>query len=114
MHSPPPNPYPQSHYEEDEFSLAFAGIESHYFHHGGWLDTYGAGQLLEHASKLENIPCVIVQGRFDMVCPATSAIDLAARMPHAKLVIVHDAGHSATEPGIISALLDATDALKNV
>jgi len=95
-----------AHYGEDDFSLAFARIESHYFHHGGWL---AKDQLLEGVDKIRHIPATIVQGRYDIVCPATTAFELAARWPQAHFVIVPDAGHSATEPGTTAALLDATD-----
>ncbi|MBL8086018.1 MAG: alpha/beta hydrolase, partial [Candidatus Obscuribacter sp.] len=58
---------------------------------------------------LRNIPCTIVQGRYDMVCPATSAFELAQAWPEAEFVLVSDAGHSMSEPGIKKALLDACD-----
>jgi proline iminopeptidase len=92
----------------DEFSLAFARIEAHYFKHDAWL-TQGRG-LLENIHRIRHIPGVIVQGRYDVVCPAKSAWDLHAAWPESKLVIVPDAGHSASEPGIIHELVRATDA----
>lgn len=95
-----------AHYGEDDFSLAFARIESHYFHHGGW---FTPDQLLDGVDKIRHIPATIVQGRYDIVCPATTAFALAARWPEAAFVVVPDAGHSATEPGTTAALLDATD-----
>ena len=95
---------------EDRFALAFARIECHYFVHKGFLrsDT----QLLEDAVVLRNanIPGVIVQGRYDVVCPMDSAWRLHRAWPEAQLVVVPDAGHSANEPGITRALVDATDA----
>jgi proline iminopeptidase len=91
---------------KDAFAEAFARIECHYFVNGGFLRE---GQLLEEVGKIRHIPGVIVQGRYDVVCPATSAWDLHRAWPEADLVIVPDAGHSAREPGIAAALRHATD-----
>jgi proline iminopeptidase len=71
-------------------------------------------QLLDDASKIAHLPGVIVQGRYDVVCPAASAWALSKRWPKAKLVIVKDAGHSMKEPGIRSELVQATDDLANL
>lgn len=89
------------------YADAFARIECHYFVHGAFLrsDT----QLLDDVDRIAHLPCVIVQGRYDVVCPATSAWDLHKRWPGSRLIIVPDAGHAAKEPGIATALLDATD-----
>jgi proline iminopeptidase len=92
----------------EDFADAFARIECHYFVHGGFLRT--DAQLLEDVPKIAHLPGVIVQGRYDVVCPATSAWELHKRWPKSKLVIVGDAGHSMKEPGITSALVEATDA----
>ena len=93
----------------DEFALAFARIESHYFVNDGWL-TNGR-ELLAPANieKIRKIPGVIVQGRYDVVCPAKSAWDLHTMWPEADLRIVPDAGHAASEPGIVHELISATD-----
>jgi proline iminopeptidase len=91
----------------DDFSLAFARIEAHYFKHDAWL-TGGRG-LLENIARIRHIPGVIVQGRYDVVCPAKSAWDLHAAWPESRLILVPDAGHSASEPGIIDELVQATD-----
>jgi proline iminopeptidase len=91
----------------DEFSLAFARIEAHYFVNGGFLKS--EQQLLEDVGKIRHLPCVIVQGRYDVVCPVQSAWELAKAYPEAELKIVPDAGHSAFEPGIVHELLTATD-----
>lgn len=93
-------------YSGDKFSLAFARIECHFFKNKLFLEE---AQLLKNAHKIENIPGVIVQGRYDMVCPTTSAWDLHKAWPTAKLEIIPDAGHSISEPGIIEALVKATD-----
>ena len=91
----------------DEFALQFARIECHYFVHGGFFEC--DDQLLRDAHKLKNIPAVIVQGRYDVVCPARSAWDLHRTWPEADLRIVADAGHSAFEPGNTHELIEATD-----
>jgi proline iminopeptidase len=91
----------------DEFSLAFARIEAHYFVNNGFLRS--EQQLLEDVSKIRHVPCVIVQGRYDVVCPVQSAWELSKAYPEAELRIVPDAGHSAFEPGIVHELISATD-----
>ena len=90
-----------------EFAAAFARIECHYFINGGFLDR--PNQLLEDVHKIRHIPAVIVQGRFDVVCPARSAWDLKKAWPEADLRMVPDAGHSAFEPGTARELVKATD-----
>jgi len=92
---------------EAEFAAAFARIECHYFVNGGFLER--PNQLLEDVHKIRHIPAVIVQGRFDVVCPARSAWDLHNAWPEADLRIVPDAGHSAFETGIARELVMATD-----
>ena len=89
------------------FADAFARIECHYFTNKGFFDR--DDQLLHNVKKIQHIPAVIVQGRYDVVCPARSAWDLHRAWPEAKLIMVHDAGHSMTEPGIRSALIEETD-----
>jgi len=91
----------------DEFALAFARIECHYFVNRGFFQR--DGQLLHDAHKLKNIPALIVQGRYDVVCPMRSAWDLHRAWPEADLRIVPDAGHSALEAGITHELIAATD-----
>ncbi len=95
----------------DEFALAFAGIENHYFVNRGFFEH--DDQLLRDAHRLRDIPGVIVQGRYDVVCPLRSAWDLHRAWPQAKLEIVPDAGHSAFEPGITDALVRATDGFRH-
>ena len=92
---------------EDEFALAFARIECHYFVHGGFFEH--DDQLLRNVERIRHIPAVIVQGRYDVVCPMRSAWDLHRAWPEADLRVVQDAGHSAFEPGNISELVQATD-----
>lgn len=89
------------------FAEAFARIECHYFVNRGFMRN--DSQLLDDAHKIKHIPTVIVQGRYDVVCPMTSAWDLHRALPEAQFVLVSDAGHSAHEPGITAALIAATD-----
>ena len=89
------------------FADAFARIETHYFVNRGFMKP--DDRLLRNVGKIRKIPGVIVQGRYDMVCPIRSAWDLHRAWPEAKLVIVPNAGHSMTEPGIRSALMEETD-----
>ncbi len=96
------------HYAEDDFALAFARIEAHYFVNGAWFET--DDQLLRDVHKIRHIPCVIVQGRYDVVCPLRSAWELKQAWPEAQLHIIADAGHSALESGIADQLIAATDA----
>ncbi len=88
------------------FDLAFASIENHYFTHHGFLDD---GQLLRDAHRIAHVPGVIVQGRYDVVCPMRSAWDLHRAWPSADLHIVDDAGHASFEVGIKHHLIEATD-----
>ena len=89
------------------FADAFARIEAHYFVNRGFIKA--DDQLLRDVRKIRRIPGVIVQGRYDVVCPIRSAWDLHRAWPEAKLVIVPNAGHSMTEPGIRSALIEETE-----
>lgn len=91
---------------EDEWASAFARIECHFFNNRGFFAS--DAWLLENAHKLKNIPTVIVQGKYDLVCPMISAYDLSKVMPHAKLIVTL-AGHSAWEDLNTSALVEACD-----
>ncbi len=95
------------HSAEDAFSLAFARIECHYFVNQGFFEQ--PDQLITRAARLKQIPAVIIQGRYDVVCPAETAWELHRAWPEAALHIVPDAGHSAFEPGITDRLIRATD-----
>ena len=92
---------------EDVFAEAFARIECHYFVNHGWLD--GDKALLKNIDKIRHIPCVIVQGRYDVVCPMESAWALHRAWPEAELKISLDSGHAAFEPGNTHELILATD-----
>jgi proline iminopeptidase len=90
-----------------EFALKFARIECHYFTHKGFFES--EDWLLKNVEKIRHIPSVIVQGRYDVVCPAATAWDLHKAWPEAKFLMIPDAGHSSREPGISRALVAATD-----
>ena len=92
---------------EDEFALAFARIECHYFVNRGFFTR--DDELLANIERVRGIPGVIVQGRYDVVCPADSAWALHRAWPEAALHLIPDAGHSAMETGIVDALIRATD-----
>ncbi|MEO7068657.1 MAG: prolyl aminopeptidase [Rhodanobacter sp.] len=88
-----------------EVALSLARIEAHYFRNAGWLEP---NQLLRDIDRIRHIPGVIVQGRYDIICPPKSAVDLATAWPEAALHIVL-AGHAASEPAIVDQLVQATD-----
>ncbi|SFL13525.1 proline iminopeptidase [Loktanella salsilacus] len=90
-----------------DYARAFARLENHYFQHSGWLDS--DHQILARTDRLANIPGVIVQGRYDMICPPLSAYTLAQQWPLAKLTFVGRAGHALSEPGISAELVRAMD-----
>jgi len=92
---------------EPEMALALARIECHYFVNNGFM---ADNQLINEVDRIRNIPAVIVQGRYDVVCPAVSAWELSRAWPEADLRIVADAGHAAFEPGNVHELVMATDA----
>jgi proline iminopeptidase len=94
-------------YADAHFATAFARIECHYFMNNCFFPT--ENYLIENVGKIRHLPCVIVQGRYDVVCPMRSAWDLHRAWPEAELNITPDAGHSVLEPGNISALVAATD-----
>ncbi len=91
---------------EDRYALAFARIENHYFSHDSWL---ADDQLIRDAHRLADIPGVIVQGRYDVATPAKSAWRLSKAWPKARFELISDAGHAFDEPGILDALIRATD-----
>ena len=101
-----PNPDYAAHFGEDDYAIAFARIENHFFVHAGWLEE---GQLLRDAHKLKDIPGVIVHGRYDMPCPAKYAWQLHKAWPKADFHLIEGAGHAFLEPGILDQLIRATD-----
>ena len=105
-----PNPELIAKTAGDAFALAFARIECHYFVNKGFFEK--ETQLLDNVGVIRNIPAVIVQGRYDVICPMESAWALHRAWPEAALKIVGDAGHAASEPGIVHELITATDAFR--
>jgi proline iminopeptidase len=101
-----PNPQLVSAFCSDRTALSLARIEAHYFVNHIFLPD---NSLLDQLPRIRHLPCTIVQGRYDAVCPIVSADELACAWPEARYVIVDDAGHSAFEPGISRALVAATD-----
>ena len=101
-----------SSFGDEHFALAFARIENHYFTNKGFFPRDGYLLEPQNIAKLKNIPISIVQGRYDIVCPAISAYDLAKAATHAEIKYVL-AGHSSFEKEIIKELVHATDKYKN-
>jgi proline iminopeptidase len=99
-----------THWEGEHEALQLARIECHYFMNNSFFPS--ENYLLENVEKIRQIPTVIVQGRYDVVCPMTSAWDLHKAFPEAELIVVADAGHSVSEPGITAALVEAMDKIK--
>ncbi len=107
-----PDPATLATFTGDHFSQSLARIECHYFMNNAFFKT--GNWLLENAHKISNIPGVIVHGRYDVVCPVQNAWDLHKAWPKAELQIIPDAGHSASEAGIIDALVRATDKFREL
>ena len=95
--------------EDLDFAVAFARIESHYFINEIFVED---GHILNNIDKIQHIPCVIVQGRYDVVCPARSAWELSKVLPNSNLIIVPDSGHSMGEVSIARELIASTDSLR--
>lgn len=91
----------------DDSADSIARIECHYFIHNTFFDS--DNWILENVKTIEHIPCVIVHGRYDMPCLFEGAFKLSRLLPHSKLNIIPDAGHAATEPKALDALIKATD-----
>jgi len=96
-----------SSFTEDKRAEAIARIECHYFMHQGFFKS--ENWLIENIQKIRHIPAVIIHGRYDIVCPVENAWELSQVWPEATLEIIPDAGHAASEPGIMDALIRATD-----
>ncbi len=103
-----PSPSVVEQFADPHKALAMARIEAHYFMHDSF---FRDNQLLADAEKMADIPGIIVHGRYDMVCPLDNALALHQAWPASRLQIIRDAGHAATEPGILDALVRATDEL---
>ena len=106
-----PSPETVAYFAGDVVALGLARIEAHYFSNNIFLpDDY----LLKNVQRIRHIPGVIIQGRYDAVCPIISADDLHRAWPEAEYIVVPDAGHSAWEPGICAELVRATERFKNI
>jgi proline iminopeptidase len=104
-----PNPQLVSTYEEDVTALGMARIEAEYMLN----HTKNLGdKLLDNIYRIKHLPAIIIQGRYDLCCPPVTAYDVAKAWPLAELIIVPDAGHSTKEPGIMRALVEATQKFK--
>ncbi|WP_413558827.1 prolyl aminopeptidase [Bdellovibrio sp. HCB209] len=106
------DPHAVDEFDDPDFALSFARIECHYFTNNAFFDTNN--WILENVNKIRQIPAWIVQGRYDVVCPATSAWELHKAWPEANFKIIADSGHAAAEPGTRSALIEATDACRSI
>jgi proline iminopeptidase len=104
-----PSPETVAAFSSDGLAYALARIETHYFVNR---ENFGFDSLLDDVDRVRHLPAVIVQGRYDMVCPIVTADELHRRWPEADYVVVPDAGHSAMEPGIRAALVRATERFK--
>ena len=99
-----PSADPLPKFDSDASALAIARIEAHYFVHDAFL---GADELLANVGRIRHLPCTIVQGRYDVICPPVTADELARAWPEAEYIVVPDAGHSIREPGITRELVAA-------
>ena len=106
-----PSPETVAAFADDTMALGLARMETHYFVNRCFLEE---GQLLRDLGRVRHMPAVIVQGRYDVICPLETAQELADAWPEAQFEIVPDAGHSAMEPGIKRALVAATDGMRNL
>jgi proline iminopeptidase len=106
-----PNPETIAAFGEDRLALGLARLEAHYFSHNLFS---GERDLIARIDRIRHLPGVIVQGRYDMVCPIRSADELARAWPEAEFVIVPDAGHSAMEPGVREQLVLASERFKRL
>jgi proline iminopeptidase len=105
-----PSPETVASFAQDRTALGLARIEAYYFASRLFLPPEG---LLANMRRIGQIPAEIVQGRYDMICPARAAFQLAAAWPQARLTIIHDAGHSALEPGIRRGLVAAVERFRH-
>lgn len=102
-----PSPDLVQHCEDLAFALAFARIECHYFINHGFL--HHDSQLIDQLESIRHLPTVIVHGRYDAICPLENAWNVYRKLKNAQFIVVPDAGHSAFEAGIATALVEATD-----
>ncbi|WP_263082030.1 prolyl aminopeptidase [Endozoicomonas sp. Mp262] len=101
-----PNQDVMDHFSDPHLALSLSRIECHYFKHKAWLQDK---PILSRMKMIARIPAVVIHGRYDMICPLDNATALVEQWPEAELQVIRDAGHVAIEPGIIDALVRATD-----
>ena len=106
-----PNPDVQANHDDGKRAASISRLEAHYFKHNLFTPET---QLIDNVDRIRHIPGVIVHGRYDMVCPVANAFKLHKAWPEADFIVVPNAGHSAMEPGIRSALIEATDRFKDI
>jgi proline iminopeptidase len=106
-----PSPETVAYFAGDVVALGLARIEAHYFTHDIFLPN---NALLANIDRIRDIPGVIVQGRYDAVCPIVTADDLHQAWPEAEYIVVPDAGHAAWESGICAELVKATERYKRL
>jgi proline iminopeptidase len=104
-----PNPEMEEEFGQDTKALGVSRLEAHYFSNKGF---FSEDQLIRNVDRIRHLPCVIVQGRYDVICPPLSAWRLHQAWPEAEFHIIADAGHGAFEPGIATALVRATEQFK--
>ncbi len=104
-----PSPETVAYFAGDVVALGLARIEAHYFSHDIFMPE---NALLANAARIRHLPCTIVQGRYDAVCPIVTADELHCAWPEAEYIVVSEAGHSAWEPGICAELVRATERFK--
>ena len=105
-----PNPQAEQDFDSPQVALSVGRLEAHYFRNAGFLSPE---QLLRNVGRLHHLPCVIVQGHYDVICPPATAFRLHEAWPQSRMELVHDAGHSAFEPGIETALVRATNQFRD-
>ena len=105
-----PSPETVAAFGEESMAFALARIETHYFTNGNFMSE---NALLDGIEKILDLPCLIIQGRYDMICPIATADELHRAWPGSEMVVVPDAGHSAMDPGVREALVRATEKFKD-
>lgn len=104
-----PSPETVAAFGEDDLAYALARIETHYFTNGNFMSD---NALLDNLGAVTHLPCKIIQGRYDMICPIATADELHRAWPGSEMIIVPDAGHSAMDPGVREALVTTTERCK--
>lgn len=102
-----PDPHRHADVDSDQFAVSFARVECHYFVNRGFFEC--DDQIIRDLHKIRHIPAVMIQGRYDMCTPMRTAWDIHKAWPEAEFIVVGDAGHASSEPGIVHELVTATD-----